>query len=181
VFRLSFFILIFTIAKQTLFIIMNIKETISGLEIMLFDLNPKARGLYEAIEALKNIVVNEDPKKGALIKAPDFSKFQIPYDPKSNMRSKALFAIRGLNRFAKNKEIAQYLHEQQPSVSVKDFTVALSNPLFFLKKEERIHKITVGTGNNGVYWGSSKWLNEDGSVKPEHMYIEEPKQEEIEI
>lgn len=58
---------------------------------------------------------------------------------------------------------------------------SLSNPLFVLKNEQRVQKVTVGIGNNNVYWGSQKWLNEDGSVKKEHMYIEEPKQTQIEI
>ena len=100
---------------------------------------------------------------------------------KLNLKSKTLFAIRELNRFVKNKEIAQYLNEQEPNVSVKEFITALSGPLFALKKEERIHKITLGTGNSNVYWGSAKWLNEDGTVKQEHLYLEEPKQEVIEI
>lgn len=65
------------------------------------------------------------------------------------------------------------------SIPLKDFITALSNPLYFLKNENRIHKISIGTGNSGTYWGSLKWLNEDGTIKNEFMYIEEPKQEEI--
>ncbi|WP_179415373.1 hypothetical protein HDF19_09955 [Mucilaginibacter sp. E4BP6] len=158
---------------------MNFKETISELENMLFALNPKARGYYEAIEALRNVGIKDYGEIKA--EAPDFSKFKVVYDPNTNMRNKTLFAIRALNRFVKNKEIAKYLHEQEPNVPIKDFVTALSNPLFFLKNEKRIHKISVGTGNNGVYWGSLKWINEDGSIKAEHKYIEEPKQPEIDI
>jgi len=158
---------------------MNIKETISGLETMLFNLHPNARGVYEAIEALRNIEVKDQGQQTTPNK--DFSKFKIGYDPNTNMRNKALYAIRELNRFVKNKEIAQFLHEREPDTSVKDFITALSNPLFFLKKEERITKVSVGTGNMGVYWGCLKWLNEDGTVKKEHMYIEEPKEDRIEI
>jgi len=158
---------------------MNIKETISGLEVMLFNLHPSAKGFYEAIEALRNIEVKDEGQKSN--QNHDFSKFKIGYDPNANMRNKALYAIRELNRFVKNKEIAQFLNEREPSISIKDFITALSNPLFFLKKEERITKISIGAGNMGVYWGSVKWLNEDGTVKKEHMYIEEPKEDRIEI
>jgi len=157
---------------------MNIKETISDLEVMLFSLHPSAKGLYEAIETIKGF--NTPNEAGFILKVPHHAS-KAKYDPKTNMRSKTLFALRELNRFVKNKEIAQYLHQQEPEISVKDFITALSGPIFYLKKEERIHKITIGTGNNNVYWGSLRWVNEDGTVKDEHKYIEEPKQEEIEI
>lgn len=158
---------------------MNTKETISGLEEVLFSLHPKAKGLYEAIETIKNLTGDLINHGRETIPLPSISVNK--YDPKSNMRVKTLFAIRELNRFVKNKEIAQFLHEREPEISVKDFTVALSNPLYFLKNENRVHKISVGVGNTGVYWGSAKWLGEDGAPKPEYMYVEESKEEPIEI
>lgn len=161
---------------------MNIQETILGLESMLFDLHPKAKGLYDAIDALKNLEVSSKPEDG--FKSENLARLTSgikPYDPKLNMRAKALFAIRELNRFVKNKEIAELLHSYEPNVGVKEFISALSNPLYFLKNENRIHKFSLATGNSSVYWGSLKWLNEDGTIKKEHMYIEEPKEEQIEI
>jgi hypothetical protein len=159
---------------------MNLQATISDLENALFGLHPDAKKLYEAIDALKVIDVSYI-KNGDLSYAIVKTNPTMKYDSKANMRSKALFAIKELNRFVKNKEIANFLHEREPGVSVKDFVTALSNPLFFLKNEQRVHKISVGTGNMGVYWGSLKWLNEDGTVKQEHMYIEEAKEAQIEI
>lgn len=160
---------------------MNTKETISGLEQVLFSLHPKAKGIYDAIETVKSIGVSlESSTQGKIVESKTTSN--NIYDPKSNMRVKTLYAIRELNRFVKNKEIAQFLHEKEPDVPAKDFVIALSNPLYYLKNENRIKKLTIGTGNLGVYWGSAKWLKEDGlTPKEEHMYIEEPKEEPIEI
>lgn len=157
---------------------MNIQETILGLESMLFGLHPNAKNIYEAIDALKNVPSNGKEIQSSL---PVINSSEKPYDPKANMRVKALFAIKELNRFVKTKEIAEFLHTKEPAVGVKDFITALSNPLYFLKSENRIHKITVGTGNSGVYWGSGKWLNENGLPKEEYKYIEETKEPEIEI
>jgi len=159
---------------------MNIQETILGLESMLFDLHPKAKGLYEAIDALKN-VNGVKPTLSYVVSEVAKNPVDKPYDPKANMRNKALYAIRELNRFVKTKEIAEFLNSKEPSTSTKDFMTALSNPLYFLKNENRIHKITVGTGNNGVYWGSLKWIDEKGFPKEEFKYLDEAKEPEIEL
>lgn len=160
---------------------MNIQETILGLESMLFGLHPNAKNIYEAIDALKNVPPGSESGGSKPIIVNNINSNSKPYDAKANMRLKALFAIKELNRFVKTKEIAEYLHEKEPSTSVKDFMTALSNPLYFLKNENRILKIAVGTGNSGVYWGSGKWVDENGIPKEEYKYIEEAKEPEIEI
>jgi len=156
---------------------MNLSETIAGLESMLFDLHPDAKGIYSAISSLKEVNHSANP----ISLNQGVHTANGLYDPKSNTRVKILFAIKQLNRFARSREIAELLNQYEPQADLKALINSLSSPLYQLKTENKVFKLTVGTGNNNVYWGSAKWLDEQGNPLPEHMYKAEEKQMEIEI
>ena len=40
----------------------------------------------------------------------------------------------------------------------------------YLKERNKIVKYQLGNKKSNTFWGSPKWLNENGNIKSEHMF-----------
>lgn len=107
------------------------------------------------------------------------------YDKEGSVRSKVAYVLKKKNKFLRIREIAEVLHSYEPETSVNEFVEKLSAPITYLKGQGAIVKVTVGKGYLNTFWGSAKWVDENGNPKPEHMYDEKQlinnNAEEIEI
>lgn len=102
---------------------------------------------------------------------------------KKSDRHKIAHVIKTENRFLHVREIAKKLNDLEPKISVEDWIKKISPALSALKSAGTIVKHIVGKSNQNSFWGSAAWLNEDGTISPEHMYDEGQvsKSEKIEI
>jgi len=107
------------------------------------------------------------------------------YDSDASNKGKIMYFLKRMQRFLHIRELAELAHEMEPRVSVEDFQKRFSPALSILKKEESVINIKIGKSLMNTFWGSSKWLNSEGTAKPEHevnrKYVTEGAKDEYEL
>ncbi|WP_299675711.1 hypothetical protein [uncultured Dokdonia sp.] len=102
-----------------------------------------------------------EPAPDEFIEVSDIKKYSSP--------QKILFALKENSRFMKIREMAEYICKFT-NEDVNNLVTQLSRRTKLLKEKGKIVKYQHGTKKSNSYWGSPKWLDENGDVKPEHMY-----------
>jgi hypothetical protein len=98
------------------------------------------------------------------------------YDKRWNIVDKFLFILKEQNRFIRFREVAKIIVEKDGEGYERDIADKLTSRTLPLKKEGKILKIQPDGSNINTFWGFKKWLDENGKVKQEHIYILEPSQ-----
>ncbi len=92
------------------------------------------------------------------------------YDPTFTLKSKVLYFIKREQRFLHNREISKMAHEKEPNIPYKDFIKKFSSILSVLKRDGKLTNIIVDDALQNVFWGSPKWLDENGKPKKGFEY-----------
>lgn len=83
---------------------------------------------------------------------------------------KIQFAIEANKRFMHNREIAEVIVKNEPSLDIKDVIGKLSIFLSAMKAKKKIDYYQVNNSNRNTFWGKSEWKNDKGKIKPGYEY-----------
>ncbi len=80
------------------------------------------------------------------------------------------YTIKKENRFLHNSEITNVLKNYSDKEKGK-LSIRISVVLSRAKAVGgNLTNITIGDSRRNTFWGSKEWLDDDGNVKPNHMY-----------
>lgn len=157
---------------------MDKSQVISVLELEREELNNKLRSLDTTILMLKqslsipidNAELGNGQNNHTQTGNTDVSKYQ-GYK-KLTLREKAAKIIKTENRFLHMRQIVKIAQDLEPDYDPKTLAKQIASACYTIKGQENstLTSITVDNVNLNTFWGSKKWLNEDGSIKTEHMY-----------
>lgn len=147
----------------------------------------KVKSLTETINIIraKLGMSSENPSIPQSEKANESSS-DPDYDPKWSLKKKVVYFLKREQRFLHNREMSEMAHKLEQKISATDFTKKFSSILSMLKRDGQLTNVVVNDINRNTFWGSPKWLNEDGTIKEENMYndeylIESVKKDKIDI
>lgn len=162
---------------------MSTNETIQNLEQLKADLANRIEAIEKTILELKTFSVYQESETSE--SRGKSANSGAGYNRKSSLRKKVAFIFSQENRFLHARQIAEYLHEHEPKISITDFRNQLSPALGFLRRNKVIDNVKVGKSNVNIFWGSVKWLDKDGNILEGHGYdknqVKEFGSEEIKI
>jgi hypothetical protein len=92
------------------------------------------------------------------------------YDKTWSHKNKILFFLKSEQRFLHITEMAQLAHAFEPGTRVDGWQNKISPALSALKKEGKVVNITEGKSLRNTFWGSPKWLGNDGQVISGHEF-----------
>lgn len=118
----------------------------------------------EVSEITTSTVVNDEKRKP--------SSKPLVYSKDWSNQEKFIFILKNNNRFSKFREVAERIIEIEGKGDVDYLTKRLTTATRFLKLEGKIVKVSTG-GHRNTFWGLSKWMNEDESIKEGHEYLKE--------
>ncbi len=82
---------------------------------------------------------------------------------------KFLIVLKENQRFMKIREIAQFI-KNVVGGNEDEWTMRLSRTTGKLKEMDKIKGYKVGNSNSNVFWGSPKWLDNEGEIKEKYKY-----------
>ncbi|MEQ8578650.1 MAG: hypothetical protein RIC57_05085 [Balneola sp.] len=88
-------------------------------------------------------------------------------------RNKVKFVIKAFDKFLHNRQIAEELHRREPHVSEDKWSRKVSGALSSLRRNGELVNYSVNDYNRNTFWGSPKWLQENGEIIDKYMYDEE--------
>tara|TARA_R110000823_G_scaffold75576_2_gene172915 strand:+ start:460 stop:1020 length:561 start_codon:yes stop_codon:yes gene_type:complete len=155
--------------------------------------NLKVFGQFEAIKSLrdnlkaayehaKNIVGDSDktnnydyqenkqethkPTNPNVSDSYKYKKYNLNWD----YIQKYKFILKTENRFLHFREAARILVEIEGKGDEKEWASLLTNSTRNLKRDGDLVKIQLGKSLTTCFWGSPKWLDDNGEPLPEHRY-----------
>lgn len=123
------------------------------------ELTIKLKYLDGLIERLGGNSIVE--KEKSTTNLPSHTSKDPNYDPKKSMKTKVLYVLSKIGRFAHSTEIRDKMAELE-GVSAENIKVSAT--LSAMRRAEKLHKHTVGNQNRNSFWGSTKWINEEGKI-----------------
>lgn len=142
----------------------------------IIELKKERNALIERLKAVdlllksygENETVVSEKQKDEIIVDFDFGKEL----KKSSTPQKFLLVLKETKRFMKIREMAKFIAAQIGG-NENDWTMKLSRTTGKLKKMDKIYPYKVGNSNTNVFWGSPNWIDEKGSIKSGHEYIDD--------
>jgi len=131
-------------------------EAIKSLKIAEGDLKSQLRSIQDAIAALDR---NSRPH----VNLDDTKKNE--YDSDWSISNKFLYLLKRYNRFIHFREAAEILVDIDGEGDAKELTGKLSSGTISLKQNGIIVKYQASKSNQDTFWGSPKWLDENGKIK----------------
>jgi hypothetical protein len=132
------------------------------------------KSLDEAEEELLNQLKSIREAKQQLLGKSEVSKNEIvktidesDYDAEWTVANKFLYLLKKHNRFLHFREAADIIAAIERGDS-KKITSQLSTGTSSLKKNGNIVKYVASSSNTDTFWGSPKWLDENGKIKQGH-------------
>jgi hypothetical protein len=104
------------------------------------------------------IAVIERGKKGN-------SENAIEYDPTWPPSKKFLYLLKTKKKFLHFRQAAELIIQLEGKGDIKEWTSKLSTGTGQLKQNDTIVKFQASASNQDTFWGSPKWLNDDGTIK----------------
>lgn len=135
----------------------------------------KLKGIEKAIAALEA----EDLPTAESSTIINQSSGKIPkdyisgYNSSWGLATKFLFLLNKENRFLHFREAGDIISKLDGKGDPKDLTSKLSSSTAKYKKNGTLVKVQPTGKNIDTFWGMSKWLNEDGSIKEGHEFNED--------
>lgn len=147
-----------------------IKEAVDKLKLAKVELEAQLESVGNAIKALEGS--NRSPTKNDL-KIPLITrKYAKDYDKEWSLPNKLLFLLKNENRFLHFREAATIVVELEDKGDIKILAGKISAGCGKLKREGVIIKYQIGSSNVNTFWGSPKWLDNEGNIKEGHEYNE---------
>lgn len=158
----------------------EIKTTIKVLNNRKEDLSNQISALESTIKSLEDSIersrstrfLNTMPRNqdNSVIEQTPIINQNDEYDETWSLNKKALFMISKMKRFLHNREIANLIHEREPDSNANKLSKQLSPRLSRMKKDGKLTNIKAGSSNRNTFWGSPKWLDENGKIQEEYTY-----------
>lgn len=150
-------------------------DTLRHLKAVEADLLKKLDGVRSAIRSFED---GEEPEtsKGVVDNSETsvLNTTKIPYadqfDTSWSLGHKFLFLLKMENRFLHFREAGELIVKLDGKGDTSSVARKLSSSTQKLKKEGTIVKHQATHQNRDTFWGSPKWLNEDGTIKDGHEY-----------
>ncbi|WP_291870583.1 hypothetical protein [Maribacter sp.] len=101
---------------------------------------------------------------------PNTNKTELNLAGKS-IQTQALEVLKDANRFLHKSEIADVLKPFNKSRSEKQLDQRLAVELGKARNKGIIATIKYAKSNQSFVWGSKTWLDDDGNIKKDHMYV----------
>lgn len=92
-----------------------------------------------------------------------------------HIQIQALEVLRDANRFLHKYEISEILKPYHRELSDKKLDMKLALELGKARDKGIITNVQYAKSNQSYVWGSVKWVDEKGNIKPEHAFIEKEK------
>ena len=116
---------------------------------------------------------SEDQRDTSVLSDKSKPPYADQYDLDWGLASKFLFLLKMEDRFLHFREAGELIVRLDGEGDPKLVGRKLSSSTLKLKKGGVIVKYQASQQNRDTFWGSPKWLNEDGSIKEGHGYNEE--------
>jgi hypothetical protein len=97
----------------------------------------------------------------------------IGYNKDWSLPDKFLFILQRENKFIRFREAAKMIVDIEGAGDEDYFTKRLTTSTRKLKLDGKIVKVSHEDSLKNTFWGSSKWIDKDGNIKPEYKYDEE--------
>ncbi len=130
---------------------------------------------YELVEdALKQLSNDEEINQVVTSEQnpPITKKNDSKYDASWGFSDKFLYILKRERRFLKFRDAAKIIIEIEGFGDENKLTSSLTSSTRSIKEDGTIVKIKPGTSAVNTYWGSPKWLDDKGNIKPAYMYNE---------
>lgn len=134
--------------------------------------------LIERLEEVRK----ELSKNGVFGSSSNTDSFSVPvvYSKNLDLKGKslqlqALEVLKNENRFLHKFEIAEVLKPYHRDLSDKKLDMRLAIELGKARKQGIITNIQYAKSSQAFVWGSNNWIDDKGSIKPEHNFIEKEK------
>lgn len=141
------------------------------------ELSKKKLQLLKQLDAV-NLLLNSDNSdmeshKPIMVEKPQQADLDLTYELKNaSQHQQFLIILRETGRFMKIREIAKMLADIIGG-DENNLRVKLSRITGKLKKMNKIKSYKIGTSNKNVFWGSPKWIDDEGNIKNEYNYNED--------
>ncbi|MEQ9308016.1 MAG: hypothetical protein RLN90_01075 [Balneolaceae bacterium] len=99
--------------------------------------------------------------------------FDDGYHVNLSNRNKVKLVIKSFNKFVHNRQISEELHAREPEISEDDWAKKVSGALSSLRQKNQLVNYAVNGYNRNTFWGSPKWLDDNGEIISDYMYDEE--------
>jgi len=146
---------------------------IQAMQAVIDDYTDKINHLRQSIILLGGNIETENhtPNNNLNVKAPvnladEAGKFPYPYGKK--LRARVQFVFDRENRFMLVREVNEYLIQIEPKLSSE--IVGIRNAITNMKQDKLLTSVKTGKSNLSYVWGKPEWLNDDGTIKKEHLY-----------
>lgn len=163
------------------------EELLKMLEIERDEYEQKVKSISDTIQILKAKMGMNNSSNGESTAVTTKNNILDPdYDKDWSISKKIIYLLKREQRFLHNREMSEMTNALEPQISKEKLSKKFSSILSILKKRGLIVKKVINGNNQNCFWGSPKWLNEDGTIKDEFMYNKKylknfPKKEELEI
>lgn len=102
------------------------------------------------------------------------SASSMEYDPNWTYSKKFVYLLKTKDRFLHFREAGHLINViEDTGLSDAKLASKLSSGTQSLKSSNTIVKHQEGTNQKNCFWGRPNWLNEDGTIKKEHLYNSE--------
>lgn len=136
-------------------------------------------------EAIKEIEALDEVKGHANNVDNNLYKY---YQKNWSIKQKVQFILKNEKRFLHFREIARIIISLEGNGDEDQLTSSLSNATRPLKDDGTIVKYKHGKSHKHTFWGSPKWLNDEGQIKEGYMFDAEilekdqnPKYEQVDL
>jgi hypothetical protein len=131
---------------------------------------PKSLREAEA-EALKKVKQIQDAI-AAIEGTKSTSDNTIEYDAAWSPSRKFAYLLKTQKRFLHFRQAAELVVKIEGKGDVKEWTSKFSTGTGPLKQNETIVKVQAGASNQDTFWGSPKWLTDNGAIKDGYQFDE---------
>lgn len=154
------------VGLKPLFCITNIQKIFKMNNDALKVLIQEREKIKARLEYLNELIKNLGGGDNHVVEKNKLTEYK-GYDPKAAMKVKLLYVLKRLNRFSHSTEIKSMLGEIEGK---KPEVFKVSSTLSALRRVNKVHKFQLGTQNRNSFWGSTKWLDENGEILSQYMY-----------
>ena len=88
------------------------------------------------------------------------------YSNPDTVDNRILSILKEENKFLQRREIEDIAEKKLG----KPFKTSIASSLSSIKKKENSNLCLININNNNSVWGFKEWLDENGQIKPDHLY-----------
>ena len=152
--------------------IKNTIETLASLGQLdaLIALRNSLKQDYELANAAINSLSNNQSQESVTKDVKTSNRKEIGYNKDWSFPDKFLFVLSREDKFIRFREAAKIIIDIEGEGDENYITKRLTASTRKLKLDGKIVKVSHEDSLKNTFWGSSKWLDKTGNIKPEHKY-----------